>query len=576
MFAFHLQAADTTSSLEEVGAQVALESSIGVIIARIIRIILSVLGIVTVCLIIYGGYLYLTAHGDTKRTALANQIFKNSAIGLVIILSSYSIASFILSKLLEATTTSSITSSQGAYTNEPLSSALGSGILETHYPARNALDIPRNTNIIVTFKVPIDPTSFIEGYSEDQPEGNGLNTKSVFIYETLKGKESALSSEEVAVIIDETGTTVVFDPLPLLGNSQTDTNYTVLLTSQIQTADGESAFTGSQADGYAWTFEVSTEVDLTPPQITSVIPKPSSSPYDRNIIIQVNFNEAIDPISSTGTYDLSNGKTFTHLEIVQGDENITGTFSISNNYKTIEFITKDACGKDPCGETIYCLPSLANIQAFVHAAQVGADVPQAILYGNGYNGVVDVAGNSLDGNGDGKAQGKADDEIQGNDDYTWSFSTSNTINLTVPKIIQISPTLFEGDVDLDKQVELMFSTQMRSSTLNSENIKLVPDHDQSLWYNISQELLSDEDQTNFWTNASISHALFWESTDEMLYYYYPVITQAVESAYQICLYPSNGPVQSEAMPCGDSTAPYCCNGKSSITPCSTKSGTTLP
>ena len=49
-------------------------------------------------------------------------------------------------------------------------------------------------------------------------------------------------------------------------------NYTVKLTNSIKKADKTAAFTASNQDGYEWTFEVSTEVDLTPPKVVSVCP----------------------------------------------------------------------------------------------------------------------------------------------------------------------------------------------------------------------------------------------------------------------------------------------------------------
>jgi hypothetical protein len=71
----------------------------------------------------------------------------------------------------------------------------------------------------------------------------------------------------------------------------------------------------------------------------------------------------------------------------------------------------------------------------------------------------------------------------------------------------------------------------------------------------------------------------WESVENpdgttTLYYYYPVITQEVESAYQICMFPSYGPADHSALSpypqCVSSTLPYCCNGSPSSIPCKTQ------
>ena len=75
------------------------------IIGLIIRTVLSLIGIVMVVLIIYGGFLWMTAAGDEKKVDKAKKILSNAVIGLVIVLAAYSIAWFVTEKLLGATMT---------------------------------------------------------------------------------------------------------------------------------------------------------------------------------------------------------------------------------------------------------------------------------------------------------------------------------------------------------------------------------------------------------------------------------------------------------------------------------------
>ena len=79
-------------------------TDIRTIAANIIRVALGLLGIVALCLILYGGYVWMTAGGDEERIGQAKKILVNSVIGLIIILSAYAIVSFVISKLLSATT----------------------------------------------------------------------------------------------------------------------------------------------------------------------------------------------------------------------------------------------------------------------------------------------------------------------------------------------------------------------------------------------------------------------------------------------------------------------------------------
>src|SRR3989344_5784497 len=79
-------------------------TDIRLVVARIIRVALGLLGIVALVLIVYAGFLWMTAGGNEEKISTAKKIMVNAAIGLAIILSSYAIASFVISKLVGATT----------------------------------------------------------------------------------------------------------------------------------------------------------------------------------------------------------------------------------------------------------------------------------------------------------------------------------------------------------------------------------------------------------------------------------------------------------------------------------------
>jgi len=84
----------------EFGAYTGLvNTDIRIIVAKIIRAALGLLGIIALCLIIYGGYEYMTAGGKEEQIEKAKDIIKNTVIGLVIILSSLAIAQFVISRL---------------------------------------------------------------------------------------------------------------------------------------------------------------------------------------------------------------------------------------------------------------------------------------------------------------------------------------------------------------------------------------------------------------------------------------------------------------------------------------------
>jgi hypothetical protein len=76
---------------------------IGVVIGNIIKIALGMLGVIFLVLTIYAGFLWMTAAGNEKQVAKAKSILVSSIIGLVIILTAYSITAFVLGNLLFAT-----------------------------------------------------------------------------------------------------------------------------------------------------------------------------------------------------------------------------------------------------------------------------------------------------------------------------------------------------------------------------------------------------------------------------------------------------------------------------------------
>ncbi|MEK7516420.1 MAG: Ig-like domain-containing protein, partial [Patescibacteria group bacterium] len=74
-----------------------------VLVARIIRTALGLLGLVAVVIVLYGGFVWMTAGGDESKITQAKQIIVNGVIGLAIIVSAFAIASFVIRSLVSAT-----------------------------------------------------------------------------------------------------------------------------------------------------------------------------------------------------------------------------------------------------------------------------------------------------------------------------------------------------------------------------------------------------------------------------------------------------------------------------------------
>jgi len=72
-------------------------------IANIIRTAMGLLGIIAVLIILYGGFKWMTAAGSEDKVGEAKKIITAGIIGLIIIISAYAIASFVVSNLVTAT-----------------------------------------------------------------------------------------------------------------------------------------------------------------------------------------------------------------------------------------------------------------------------------------------------------------------------------------------------------------------------------------------------------------------------------------------------------------------------------------
>ncbi|MEI6836122.1 MAG: hypothetical protein WCK59_04790 [Candidatus Falkowbacteria bacterium] len=246
-----------------------------------------------------------------------------------------------------------------------------------------------------------------------------------------------------------------------------------------------------------------------------------------NSIIQVNFNEAVNPMTLSGSAD----EVKSYIQLVNANKvartsgqacslnsdclsyncqasacvgnYVGGKFVLSNVYKTLEFISDKECGVNSCGEIMYCLPASSHLSLKINAATLKAcstssdcqafapystctsgicrDTANNVNYPMAdtlnLNGVVDLAFNSLDGNRDKKADGpvltvypyfvEGEANLDKRDGFEFSFFISNQINSTPPTISLTSPRLLETGVRVTNPVVIDFNDLMMNSTLRT-------------------------------------------------------------------------------------------------------------
>ena len=462
-------------------------------IASIVNILLGFLGILTTLLILYGGFIWMTSRGNADKVDKAKRIIINGVVGLAIVLSSYAIARFILSKGFDGIFGNGNNNNGGG--GFVVGAGLGAGALDSHYPIRYATDVPRNTNIYLTFKEPMDVSQIV---ADTSCGGVNCEANPGFINLWEQGSATSITGNDLIIsysIDPNTGfRTFQLNPVNDLGSNTADVRYRMEL-GDLQTQNGSVAFPYSNS--YYWTFTTGTEFDFTPPTVLSVVPIDGSTDNPRNSVVQINFSEPINPVLATGI-----APAFTNIRIINNDDIggiptiVSGEYKIANQYRTVELITADLCGVNSCGGDVYCLPA--------SDATNPADFDGLVS-----DFVADMADNVLDGDSDGTAGGN----------YTWSFATTDEIDLTPPSISHMDDP---NGINLTDPIEVTFSKAIMASSVNSDNVDLtgvVP--------------------VNYWTRllngnmVSIRHDRLDPSS-----FYVPILTSDIKDLRQNCWFPA--------------------------------------
>jgi cytochrome bd-type quinol oxidase subunit 2 len=81
------------------------QDSLTLTIANLLRIFFSVLGVIFVAIIVYGGFQWMTAGGNEEQVGKAKKLIFNAVIGLAIVVLAFSITYFVGWALSTSTST---------------------------------------------------------------------------------------------------------------------------------------------------------------------------------------------------------------------------------------------------------------------------------------------------------------------------------------------------------------------------------------------------------------------------------------------------------------------------------------
>lgn len=240
---------------------------------------------------------------------------------------------------------------------------------------------------------------------------------------------------------DDVTMTFTIDPLPL--KHGTVYNFTISadtitgakdLRGNALDGNRNNVLDGSPTDDYSWEF-VTTALDSDPPHVIDTSPRNRTLGVPLNSLITITFDEIMNETSFlTGIAAKINGSTFP-LEPFAEHEWF-------NANQTLVLTPIGGLADD----TNYTI----------------------IISGSSFDGVVDLAGNSLDGNENDASDGSPFD------DYRFWFKTPDPIP---PYVVDTTPQSDETNVSLETNISATFDDEMDQSTMTSDYVDVRDQND---------------------------------------------------------------------------------------------------
>lgn len=245
-----------------------------VIIVRIIQFILGFLGIIALVMVMYGGFIWMTAGGDPAKIDKAKKILVNTVIGIIIILLAFTITAFIINALRGSGVPGGGHGSGGR--DDFGRWGIGVGPIESVYPSPGQVDVPINTVVVVTFKEAINSQTICgadtcDGNEMENIEICEITDVGVCVEDGEPFDIATFSDSTVHSNDDRTFTIIAASYLGF--EDFRDRKFMVNLKSGIETKaePGVSVFSNLFNSEFAWRFTTNGEMDLTPPEVKNMV-----------------------------------------------------------------------------------------------------------------------------------------------------------------------------------------------------------------------------------------------------------------------------------------------------------------
>jgi len=275
-------------------------------IVNILRVAYGILGVVTLILIVYAGFIWMTSQGKPEVINRAKKIIINAVIGLLIIILAAAITEFIFRQIKKAQYGGSGFSCQQSQCISGCTACNATGDGTVFNGSCQPCGLGSNTfdlNEVQTAHNGTDPKQDVYTCSRIQPRFNNRIAAA-----TVNGNVEVVertTANAVPGTWQISSKTLKFTPD---NNFAISTGYEVRFKSpglQDQSGDNLAGCVGTVCETlapphYAWEFDTGTETDTTAPSIVSAYPVLSTQPgyptrtVPRAATIDVDFSESID------------------------------------------------------------------------------------------------------------------------------------------------------------------------------------------------------------------------------------------------------------------------------------------
>ena len=96
------------TAAQKAGYEKTTDTTLAETLGLIVKGALSMVGVIFLLLMVYAGYLWMTARGEEETIKKSQKIIVGSVIGLIIVVASYSITNFVVLAILSRTATGSV------------------------------------------------------------------------------------------------------------------------------------------------------------------------------------------------------------------------------------------------------------------------------------------------------------------------------------------------------------------------------------------------------------------------------------------------------------------------------------